>query len=303
MPEMTGIELLKQTATRRPHMVRILLTGYTDVEALVEAINCGLVYMYFTKPWNNDDLKFQVNRAREHYENNRKGNTLALANDRLLMRLKEIKHGIVAGLGEMSAIRSQGAHEYALRVRNTACAIAERMGMSEDETENVAAAAILSDLGQVNFSKRASESNGARGTRTHAECEARLLSSIPELSNVADILSSQRENFDGSGNPRGASGEQIPMGARILRIADEYNSLLRPRDSVAAMTHEEAMRFLSQRSGKQFDPQVVALMERLGSETLSQEPITSQLSGLVTRGFKPLVEDTFEPSFVEAIRS
>src|SRR5438552_19144229 len=53
MPRMTGIDLLKRTAELRPYMVRILLTGYTDVEALVEAINCGLVYMYITKPWVN----------------------------------------------------------------------------------------------------------------------------------------------------------------------------------------------------------------------------------------------------------
>src|SRR5712671_1017294 len=46
MPRMTGIELLKKTADRRPHMVRILLTGYTDIEDLIEAVNCGLVYMY-----------------------------------------------------------------------------------------------------------------------------------------------------------------------------------------------------------------------------------------------------------------
>jgi len=118
-------------------MVRILLTGYTDVEALVEAINSGLVYMYFTKPWNNEDLKFQVKRAREHYENNKKGHSLALANDRLLLRLKEIKHGIVSSLAEMSATRSYEGHECALRVRNTAGALAEKLRLTDDEREDI----------------------------------------------------------------------------------------------------------------------------------------------------------------------
>src|SRR5436305_1180504 len=68
MPCMTGIELLKRTAEFRPHMVRIILTGYTDIGALVEAINCGQVYKYFTKPWNNDQLRLTVERALEHYE-------------------------------------------------------------------------------------------------------------------------------------------------------------------------------------------------------------------------------------------
>src|SRR6202171_5100042 len=83
MPHMTGIELLKQTAKLRPHMARILLTGYTDVEALVEAINCGLVHRYISKPWNNEDLKLKVSRALEEYENNKKRHALTVANNRL----------------------------------------------------------------------------------------------------------------------------------------------------------------------------------------------------------------------------
>jgi DNA-binding NtrC family response regulator len=68
MPGMTGIELLQLTASLRPHMVRIILTGYTDMTALVEAINCGHVYKYMTKPWDNNALRLTVERALEHYE-------------------------------------------------------------------------------------------------------------------------------------------------------------------------------------------------------------------------------------------
>ena len=91
MPEMTGIELLKKTVSLRPRMVRIILTGYTDVEALVEAINCGQVYRYVTKPWNNEDLRVMVRRALEHYETNRNSYELTLANERLLSRLRDIQ--------------------------------------------------------------------------------------------------------------------------------------------------------------------------------------------------------------------
>ena len=60
MPGMTGIEFLKQAAEMRPATVRIILTGYTDVNALVEAINSGVIYKYATKPWVNEDLKQTV---------------------------------------------------------------------------------------------------------------------------------------------------------------------------------------------------------------------------------------------------
>jgi YesN/AraC family two-component response regulator len=91
MPGMTGIELLKKTMSLRPSMVRMILTGYTDVEALVEAINCGEVYRYVTKPWSNEDLRVTVKRALEHYETNRKRHELQLANERLMSLLDEIR--------------------------------------------------------------------------------------------------------------------------------------------------------------------------------------------------------------------
>jgi DNA-binding NtrC family response regulator len=102
MPEMTGIELLKKTVPLRPRMVRIILTGYTDVNALVEAINCGQVYRYVGKPWNNEELKLTVQRALEHYETNKKGYELELTNERLVTTIREIQR--VATLG--SALRA-----------------------------------------------------------------------------------------------------------------------------------------------------------------------------------------------------
>lgn len=90
MPKMSGLELLNQTAELRPHMVRMLLTGYTDVGTLVEAINSGLVYKYLTKPWSNDELRLTVSRALEHYEAKKARHGLEMKNKRLVNRLNEI---------------------------------------------------------------------------------------------------------------------------------------------------------------------------------------------------------------------
>ena len=91
MPGMTGLELLKQTAELRPQMVRMILTGYTDVGTLVEAINSGLVYQYVTKPWSNEDLRLTVARALEHYESIRTRHELEMKNRRLASTLDEIR--------------------------------------------------------------------------------------------------------------------------------------------------------------------------------------------------------------------
>lgn len=68
MPEMKGTEFLSRTVPKFPDTMRIILTGFTDVEDLVEAINSGQVYKYITKPWNPDELKAVVQRAAETYE-------------------------------------------------------------------------------------------------------------------------------------------------------------------------------------------------------------------------------------------
>ena len=90
MPKMSGIELVQRTVKLRPHMVRILLTGYSDISVLIEAINCGHVYKFVTKPWNNDDLVLTVTRAIEHYQNIRARHSLEMMNNRLRARLDEI---------------------------------------------------------------------------------------------------------------------------------------------------------------------------------------------------------------------
>jgi two-component system response regulator HupR/HoxA len=102
MPDMTGIELMKKTVDLRPQMVKILLTGYTDVEALIESINSGLVYRYITKPWHNDDLRLTVARALEHYEVVKSRHLLDMENKRLRARLTEISELANAAVGSFN---------------------------------------------------------------------------------------------------------------------------------------------------------------------------------------------------------
>jgi len=291
MPGMSGIELLKATAQLRPHMVRILLTGYTDVEALVEAINCGLVYMYFTKPWNNDDLKLKVSRARDHYENNKKRSSLELANSRLSEKVKAITLSVAKSLIEMEQSRNQDGYNHSLRVCKYTTAIAHQLGLRESEINELATAALLHGLDRFEGSLKGHNTE-RNAQESHADCESRLLKSIPELTNVADMIRSQRENFDGSGDPIGLGGEQIPLGSRIIRVADEYDLMLRP-NAAASMLHDEAMKFLSQRSGKQFDPAIVDVISRLAPENSDQdttqgEVILAGLSGIDANRSQPI---------------
>lgn len=296
MPQMTGIDLLRHASGLRPHMVRILLTGYTDVELLVEAINSGLVYMYVTKPWNNEDLKLKISRALEHYESNKKSSALALANDRLLSKLQEVKLGVVTSLTEMLRTRGEYDYGHAVRVRSYATAIAQQMGLPEIDIEELSTAAMLHQLSENSSSAsscpRAFPNDQTSFARAHSECEAKLLAAIPELARVSDFVKFHRENFDGSGSPSGLAAEQIPLACRILRVADEYDLMIQPKAPAASMRHEEAMRFLSQRSGKQFDPRVIEIVSLLSQETPTLTSVDS---------VRPYSQDTLvEPAYVDA---
>ncbi len=111
MPAMTGIELMTKTVAIRPQMVKILLTGYTDVGALIEALNSGLVYRYLTKPWNNDDLRLTVSRALEHYEVMKSKHLLGMENQRLRDRLQEISELALMVLNQGSAAAEKKVSE------------------------------------------------------------------------------------------------------------------------------------------------------------------------------------------------
>lgn len=108
MPEMTGIELMKDTVALRPQMVRILLTGYTDIEALIESINSRLVYRYVTKPWNNDDLRATISQALEHYEAMKAKHLTEMENQRLRARLAQISELAAECSGPITAVEQIG---------------------------------------------------------------------------------------------------------------------------------------------------------------------------------------------------
>ena len=257
MPQMTGIELLKRSADRRPHMVRILLTGYTDLEALVEAVNCGLVYMYVSKPWNNDDLKLRVGRAVEHYENNKRQHSLAANNDRLTERLKEMRLGFVQAMAGIMEMRDPYLGSHAVRVSHLGGLLGDRLGLSEQLLSDMTAASFLHDLGAVSSAGKIYSGDNAFGSEQHTARAAELISCVDEFKEIADSVRYHYENFDGSGTPLGLIGDQIPLIARILRVAKEFDLLTNPRDSVRALPHEAAFERLQRGAGKEFDPLLV----------------------------------------------
>ncbi len=290
MPQMTGIELLKKTAETRQHMVRILLTGYTDMEALVEAINCGLVYMYVTKPWNNEDLKLRVSRALEHYTNNRKRHELETANQRLFAKNELIKAGFVRSLSEALRMREPQMYQHSSRVSEYAAQMAEAMELSEEVCKEIAAAAMLHEIGALGHATGVAcwpaqaNREGSSCAQKQSDRAVEMLAALPDFKEIADIIRFQHESVDGSGTPRGLFGDQIPIGSRIIRTAAEYE-LMTNTSSADKLSHQQAIAGLQERAGSALDADLVQTLARiaadnvLDSTTLCSDPLMPNLFG------------------------
>jgi putative two-component system response regulator len=264
MPDMTGIELLKRTTELRPHMVRIILTGYTDVGALVEAINCGQVYKYVTKPWDNEELRMTIERALEHYESIKSRYELEMANKRYAERLRSLTQSVVRLIADALEAKDEHVYGHARRVSGYAVTLGRRMRLDVNLLEQISLAALLHDVGKIAtpdsilLKPDVLTPEERAVMQLHPERGARMLAGIPEMREIEDAIRYHHENFDGSGYPEGLSGEQIPLAARIIRVADAYDAMTSPRRFRKACNHETAIERLLADAGRIFDPQVVA---------------------------------------------
>ncbi len=142
MPEMTGVEFLAEVFRRHPATVRIILTGFADMDAIIRAINDGHVYAYITKPWEPDDLKQVVRRAVEHY-------ALTMENERLVGDLRDANVFLEAVMDQLDigalAVDAQGV------VRALNRPVREYLGLDEDlrgrPLEEVLASGTLREIG------------------------------------------------------------------------------------------------------------------------------------------------------------
>ena len=269
MPGMTGTELLKQAATMRPHMVRIILTGFTDIGALVEAINGGQVYKYVTKPWDNEDLRLTASRALEHYEANKRHYELTLVNQRLNLRLQEMTRGFVRVVADALEAKDEYIHGHARRVSGYALSIGRRLHLDDDLLESLSLAAFLHDIGKIGtpddiLLKPGPLTDDERATmQLHTERGARMLAGIPEMTDVAAAVRHHHEHYDGTGYPERLGGEMIPLASRIIAVADAYDSMTSPRPFRDPSDHDSAIRTLKHHAGTQFDPMVVEVFCQL----------------------------------------
>jgi len=273
MPGMDGIELLKRMKQHDAEIAVIMVSAVDNREVAVEAMRAG-AYDYVMKPFHFDEVLISVQRA--------------LENRRLVLERKEYQRELERKVEErtrelaekneelqrlfISAIESivltlQAKDEYteghSRRVSVHATGIAREMSLPGREVENIGMAALLHDIGKVGTKESILNKPGKLTAeegdhiRSHPLIAASILEPITPLAEVIAYIKHVHEAYDGGGYPDGLTGDQIPLGARIIAVADVFDAMTSLRPYRPAIEENVVLDHLREEAGKQFDPTVV----------------------------------------------
>ena len=157
-------------------------------------------------------------------------------------------------------------------VMEISLAIGEKAGMSEEELETLKSASLLHDLGKIGtpeevLDKKTLDGSERMQIENHPNLGSQILRRVQEMSSILPGVRHHHERYDGKGYPSGLAGNDIPLIARIIAIADSYDAMTNHRPYRDAMSHEEAVAELKKCSGKQFDPELVEMFLGMISES------------------------------------
>ena len=256
MPEMNGAQFLEQVQKKWPNTVRILLTGYADIGATIAAINKGQVYRYISKPWEDYDITLTIKLALEHK---------ILERERL--RLEVLRKNFVTSVQIFSSLiemRDASMVGHLRRVADLSKTIAQRMGMSNGAVQDVFFAALLLDIGKISLSNsllnKTFSSLNAQQRDEVIKYPIRgqvALMALDELQGAAQLIRHHRERFDGMGFPEQLLGLNIPLGARILALAKDYDACQIETLTNKGLQQADAVLYIQEGSGSRYDPTVV----------------------------------------------
>lgn len=265
MPGMTGAQFLERALEMAPDAVRFILTGYADMDAIIDAVNKGKIHHYFTKPWNDDDLLDKVRTALAQVELRLENIRLTELTERQNQELSELNKTLEKKVEErtwalqiqfkqaqkanaaleksfMDAIRllvslvessNPRLGTYMKAVSLLTRELAADAGLDEAEQTRIEIAGLVHDIGLLGMADTTLEKDykvmtpeESSAYREHPIIAAMSLSSIGRLKEIGDLVMAHHENVDGSGYPRRLVADQIPLGAKILAVAADYHTVI-----------------------------------------------------------------------------
>lgn len=305
MPEMDGVMFLEQVRQRWPDCMRLLLTGYADITSIMGAINRGEIFRYIAKPWDDNDIMLIVRGAlqqRDMVQEQRRLQALIKAqneelkvlnfslevkvaertaelnqaNEALLGANEQLKNNFITSIKIFTSLielRASHLAGHSRRVADVARRLAQKLGLGNKAAQEVFVAGLLHAIGKVGFDDELLNTPVVmlstaqlQAFRKHPARAAQLLFALPELKGAAEIIAAQLERFDGAGHPDGLAGKKIPLGARILLVASDYDALQIGTLAQRKLPPSKALDAILDGRGKRYDPEVVSALAALMGE-------------------------------------
>ena len=265
LPDGLGIDLLRDIKQKDREIPVIMITGIRDVDTAVRCLKMG-AYDYLTKPFEIDELILLARRAIEHTELIRLKKAQDLKIKEELKHLKKELHDsyleAIRMIVNIIEMRDHYTGGHARDVADLATRIAREIGWNDDEIEELRIAAMLHDLGKMGIPEAIlNKPSGLTDEemdliKKHPIIAADITTRIlpPQIINY---IRYHHERWDGEGYPEGLKGDKIPLGSRIIAVADVYHALISDRPYRKALSKREALEIIKDEGGKFFDPEVV----------------------------------------------
>jgi putative nucleotidyltransferase with HDIG domain len=209
---------------------------------------------------------------------------VALSNTRLVEELEQLHVGTLTALARAIDAKSRWAAGHSERVTKLVLKIGTAMGLSPEELDVLHRGGMVHDIGKIGVPADILDKTGKLTEkeeeliREHVRWGARILEPIAAFAEIIPIVLQHHERFDGSGYPKGLSGEAIHLGARIFAVADAFDALTSHRPYRQAIGREQAIEIITQGAGTQFDPKVVrAFIEVIAKEAKENEYTNKQV--------------------------
>lgn len=258
MPGIDGIEFLTQVRALSPDSIRIMLTGFADLQTAMDAVNTGQVFRFLTKPCPMKMLQGAIDAGIAQHRLIRSERELAG-----LRRLEQAMEGIITGFSALVEARDPYTAGHQKQVTKLALAMADIIGIDRDTRSGLHMAAMVHDIGKIyipaDFLNKPGHLSEVEYTiiRTHPQVGSDILKSVDFEWPISRIVLQHHERMDGSGYPDGLRGEEILPEARILCVADVVDAMSSHRPYRPSLGIESALEEIETNRGSLYDAEAV----------------------------------------------
>lgn len=263
LPGISGIELLERIRHISPTTARILMTAHVDIKTAIDAINISEAFRFIIKPWDNDELKSIVLEALE-----RTG---------VIRELAYCEEGAISSIAQTIELKDPYTRGHCDRVAEYASTLARKVGLPEENIVYVRYGGWLHDCGKIGVPKAVLNFPGSLDEASlkiihrHPLWGAEVARQAGLPAQVVNMILYHHEKYDGSGYPYGLKGEEITLEARIVTIADVFDSLRTRRPYRAACTSNQVREIMREMSEAFFDPQLMEQFQTIAEEVLQED--------------------------------